>query len=98
MFLPQVMLECPRVLPLIREFEAASVRQHVRVKRERQRTRFADPGQRLAETSGRHRSLWNTCRPLRLLALREKLLITERLNRGDAVLQPRDGKADMRVE
>jgi hypothetical protein len=39
----EVMLQGPGVLPIICEFEAAGVAQHVRVNRERQRVRLADP-------------------------------------------------------
>ena len=91
----EVVLKGPRVDALVRQLVSGRVRQHVRVNREPQRARFADPRERLTKTCRCHRRVslgLEQVAPFRLLppqpAECPKLLAAERVNRGDAVLEP----------
>jgi hypothetical protein len=93
----EVVLQRARVLPIVGEFEAAGVPQHVRVHRETKRGCIADPRQRLAEACRCHRRVspgLEQVAPFWLLPPqppeRAQLLAAERVNWGDAVLQPGD--------
>src|SRR5271163_3509150 len=93
--MPEAVLKRAGVLPLVRKLEPASVAQHVRVNRERQRACLADPRQCLTKAGRRHRRVTLGLKymsPLRLLAPHPpqgaQFFAAERMNGRNAALQP----------